>query len=238
MPDPELDAKLAQALERLDRLVGSAESDPDPAFRERIFELLEAIDAVHRPLVWRVGELAYHDHPEFFEERLLGDALASLLFEMYGLVSPERREGPVAATDGPAVFAGAPGGPEARSGSFITLDDLEASIPPPLAWYTAARGEDVAEGALLGRDVEGERLLLARVGGEVRAYRDACPGSPMPLSTGAVREGVLLCPWHDCRFDLESGRRVDREGAPLEAVPLTVRDGEVRVGLRLRRRVA
>lgn len=229
MPDPELDAKLAQALERLDRLVGSAESDPDPAFRERVFELLEAIDAVHRPLVWRVGELVYHDRPELFEQRLLEDPVASILFEMYGLVSPERREGPVAATDGAAA---------AQPAAFVSLGNLEASIPSPLAWYTAARGEDVAEGALLGRDVEGERLLLARIGGEVRAYRDACPGSPMPLSTGAVREGVLLCPWHDCRFDLESGRRVDREGAPLEAVPLTVRDGEVRVGLRLRRRVA
>lgn len=232
MPEADLDAKLAQAMERLDRLVGSLENDPDPAFRERVFELLESIDAVHRMLVWRVGELAYHDHPEFFEERLLHDSVASILFEMYGLLSPTRRE--LAAT-------GSDGGPSPQPAalvSLVSLSDLEASMAPPLGWYTAARAEDVGEGALVGRDVEGERLILVRVGGELRAFRDSCPGTPMPLNSGVVRDGILFCPWHDCRFDLRTGRRVDRQAEGLSAIPVTVRDGEVRAGLRVRKRVA
>ena len=223
MPEGELDEKLARAIERLDRLVGSVENDPDPAFRERVFELLESIDAVHRPLVWRVGELAYHDHPEFFEERLLHDPLAAILFEMYGLVATKGRAD--ATAEAPATSA-----------AMISLTDLEASIPPPLGWYVAARDDEVVAGAILGRDVEGERLLLGRVEGEIHAYRDLCPGTPMPLSSGVVRDGTLFCPWHDCRFDLRSGRRADRAAEPLAAIPVTVRDGEVRVGLRVKKR--
>ncbi len=230
MPEPGLDEKLAQAIERLDRLVGSVEQDPDPAFRERVFELLESVDAVHRPLVWRVGELAYHDHAEFFEQRLLNDPVASILFEMYGLVSPKKAEAAAAQTDG------APAAPQPAA--FVALGDLEASIPPPLGWYTAAREDEVGEGAIVGRDIEGERVLLARVEGEIHAYRDLCPGTPMPLNAGAVREGLLFCPWHDCRFDLRTGKRVDRQGEGLSEVPLAVRDGELRIGLRLRKRSA
>src|SRR5688572_23220880 len=86
MPEqPDLD----QALARLDRIIASAEADPDPAFRERVAELLDTIDAVHRRLVWRVGELVHASSPELFEKGLLQDEIASLLFEMYGLVAPE-----------------------------------------------------------------------------------------------------------------------------------------------------
>lgn len=220
---PEFDDRLAEALERLDRLVGSIENDPDARFRERALELLEAIDALHRMLVWRVGELAHHDHPSFFEERLLRDPVASVLFEMYGLVAPGERE------------TNANG---AQAAPVVSLAGLEASIPTPLGWYETASEEDVPEGAMVGRDVEGERILLTRIGGELHAYADACPGTPMPLSAGAAREGVLLCPWHDCRFDLRTGDRVDAEGKGLALVPLTVRDGVVRVGLRVRKRSA
>lgn len=220
MPESDLES----AIERLDRIIGTFENDPSTAVRERVFELLESIDAVHKQLVWYVGDQLYKEQPALFE-RLLEDPIASVLFEMYGLVSPKRRDGAEAeATEKPAAFVG--------------LADIVASIPPPLGWYRAAAEGEVKEGALLGRDVEGERIVLARADGEVYAYRDVCPGTPMPLNAGLIRDGVLLCPWHDCRFDLRSGKRIDREGDGLGAIPLAVRDGEVRVGLRVKKRSA
>ena len=54
MPEPDVDA----AAERLDRLVAEVEQSAEPRVRERVFEILEAIDALHRPLVLvRLGDL-------------------------------------------------------------------------------------------------------------------------------------------------------------------------------------
>jgi len=112
---PEEKPDLEAALLRLDRIIASAEADPDPAFRERVGELLDTLDAVHRQLVWRVGELVHGSSPELFEQTLLRDEVASLLFEMYGLVAPDE-----SAKAAPAVT------------SLISLADLEASMPVAL----------------------------------------------------------------------------------------------------------
>lgn len=215
MPEqPDLD----QALARLDRIIASAEADPDPAFRERVAELLDTIDAVHRRLVWRVGELVHASSPELFEKGLLQDEIASLLFEMYGLVAPED-----------AVEGAAP-----QAAPLVSLADLEASIPVPVSWHDAADAAELPDGRITWRDLAGERVALLASGGEVRAYRDECPGSPMPISSGMLRGGELHCPWHDCRYDALSGRRLDRDGPALLALSVEVREGTIRVGVRQR----
>lgn len=216
---------MERAAEQLDRLIAAVEESDDASLRDRVFEILEAIDALHRPLVWRVAELVHQDRPALFAEGLLEDPVAAILFEMYGLVSPKQRDGAAAAD-------------AARPDAFVSLDDLTASVPQPLGWHAAGPVRDVPEDRLVARDIEGERLVLVRAGGDVRAFRDRCPGTAMPLNMGAVRDGVILCPWHDCRFDVASGRRIDAEGAALESVPVAVRDDEIRVGLRSGKRAA
>jgi nitrite reductase/ring-hydroxylating ferredoxin subunit len=219
MPEENLD----DLLTRLERIIGTFENEPDLAIRERVFELLESVDAVHRRLIWQVGERVWSKDPALFES-LLADPIASILFEMYGLVAPEQRGGVDTKTDQPAAF--------------VALGDLEASIPAPLGWHSVAHDADISEGAIVGREVVGERLAIARVGGELHAFLDACPPTPMPLSVGRVSSGTLLCAWHDCQYDLVSGKRLDREGTPLHTIPVAIRDGEVRVALRAKRSAA
>ena len=215
---------LEDLLTRLERIIGTFENEPDLALRERVFELLESVDAVHRRLIWQVGERVWSKDPTLFES-LLADPIASILFEMYGLVAPERRGvDETAKSEQPAAF--------------VALGDLEASIPAPLGWHSIGREADIAEGAIVGHEVVGERVAIARVGGELHAFRDACPPTPMPVSVGRVSSGALLCAWHDCQYDLATGKRLDREGAPLDAIPVAVRDGEVRVALRAKRSAA
>ena len=215
MAEPDLEADLA----RLERIIGSFENEPDTAVRERVTELIESVDAVHRQLVWAVGQAVHAKSAELFES-LLDDPVASLLFEMYGLVAPSRKE----PDDTPAMLMG--------------VDDLLATIPAPFSWFTAASRGEVREGVLLARDVEGERILIVRLVDGVHAYVDQCPGSPLTLNAGLVREGVLLCPWHDCRFDLVTGRRLDREGKGLEPVQIAESGEEVKVGMRSKRHAA
>ena len=215
MPEPDLEADLA----RLDRIIGSFENDPDAGVRERVGELVESVDAVHRQLVWAVGQAVHATAPELFES-LLEDPVASVLFEMYGLVAPARK----APEDAPTVLMG--------------LADLEATIPAPFSWFTAAASSEVREDVLVARDVEGERILIVRLADGIHAYVDRCPGSPLTLNAGLVRDGVLLCPWHDCRFDLTTGRRLDRDGAGLERLQTVETGDEIRIGMRSKRHAA
>jgi len=215
MAEPDLEADLA----RLERIIGSFENEPDPAVRERAMELIESVDAVHRELVWSVGQAIHASSPELFES-LLDDPVASVLFEMYGLVAPSRKT------------------PDDASVVMMGLSDLEATIPAPFSWFRAASSDEVRHGVLLARDVEGERILLVRLADGVRAYVDQCPGSPLTLNAGSVRDGLLLCPWHDCRFDLATGRRVDREGTGLGPLQTAETGDEIKVGMRSKRRAA
>ena len=84
--------------------------------------------------------------------------------------------------------------------------------------------EDVPTGRCLA--VADARVLLARVDGEVVAWRNRCLHRDAPLHDGAVRDGVVTCPQHFWRYDLATGRNLT-SGAPLEPVPVAIDDGVV-----------
>ena len=213
------DIDLDEELRRLERIIGSFENDPDVAVRERVTELLEQIDVVHRELVWKVGQSVHAADPSLFES-LLADPVTSVLFEMYGLVAASGSGKETASDEPTAVFG---------------LDALLASIPAPFSWFEVARLDEVGPATLLARDVAGERVLVVHVADGVRAYVDQCPGSPLTLNAGVVRDGALLCPWHDCRYDLATGRRLDRDAPGLAALQCEVSGDRVRVGMRPKR---
>ena len=81
-------------------------------------------------------------------------------------------------------------------------------------------------------DVEGVRVLLVNMGGEVYAFKNACPVDGSPLDGGRLTGTVLVCPWHNCAYDARTGERADGEpGEGLTVVPITVSDGKVQVAV-------
>lgn len=85
-----------------------------------------------------------------------------------------------------------------------------------------------AEG-LHGELVDDEPILLVHRGGEIRGFRNVCPGSMLPLHFGSLEDGSVVCPWHGCRFDAATGERERGEGPALVRLPVTVAGGRVRV---------
>ena len=78
--------------------------------------------------------------------------------------------------------------------------------------------------------VNGVSVLVARVGGEIYAVRNQCGDSPLPLELGTLEGAEVLCPWHGCRYDIRSGRRLDDDGR-VQVLPVTTEDGRIRVAL-------
>lgn len=104
--------------------------------------------------------------------------------------------------------------------------------------YTDVLGaDDLPAGAMTDVEVDGEMLLLARVGETFYASQGRCPHLHGHLAKGTLEGTVVTCPRHGSQFDLVDGhvvRWTDWTGA-VEAVaealrhPRPLRTYEVRV---------
>ena len=89
----------------------------------------------------------------------------------------------------------------------------------------------VGPGELRAVDADGVGVILAEYDGDVYALRNGCAVDGLPLEGGRLTEAVLVCPWHNCAYDVRSGARVDGEEGALAVIPVAVRDGTVQVAV-------
>ena len=86
--------------------------------------------------------------------------------------------------------------------------------------------EEVPEAAMKGFDVEGERVLVARVRGRLLAVSGLCSHQIAYLEDGLLEETQVSCPRHGACFDLVTGEALS---APAD-FPLAVYDVCARAG--------
>jgi Fe-S cluster biogenesis protein NfuA/nitrite reductase/ring-hydroxylating ferredoxin subunit len=88
-------------------------------------------------------------------------------------------------------------------------------------WSIVGGMPQLASGEPVVREVGGEPLLFARVGGTPYAYRGPCPACSASLDDAEVADGELVCSGCGRRFDLRrAGRCLDAPSLSLEPVPL------------------
>jgi len=83
--------------------------------------------------------------------------------------------------------------------------DHTAWMAGPKDWTPVLDENALAESRTHAVQVEGRRVLVARIGGMVSAMEDACSHAGGPLSEGTVSDGMVTCPWHGSRFRLRDG---------------------------------
>ena len=97
-------------------------------------------------------------------------------------------------------------------------------------WVKVARAADVAEGRATVVTANGQRLALARVGGQVYAVQDLCTHDGGPLGEGEIVDHSIECPRHGARFDVKSGAVVTVPAVvPVKTFPVKVAGDEVLV---------
>jgi nitrite reductase/ring-hydroxylating ferredoxin subunit len=57
-------------------------------------------------------------------------------------------------------------------------------------------------------EVDGRRVLLINLDGEIRALDACCPHRGGPLEQGELWQGALECPWHHYRYDVRTGENL------------------------------
>ena len=69
-----------------------------------------------------------------------------------------------------------------------------------------ARGDDVAEGDVIGVKVAGRDIALYEVDGTIYATDNVCTHGAARLSDGFLEDGEIECPLHQGRFDVCTGK--------------------------------
>lgn len=98
----------------------------------------------------------------------------------------------------------------------------------PEGWTDAAGVEEVPEGMLLHATVNCESVVLTRYEGEIRALADRCTHRGAPLHEGKLRDGAIVCPWHQSMFRVsDGGVRQGPATTPAPCLQARVRGGRI-----------
>ncbi len=112
----------------------------------------------------------------------------------------------------------------------VASDPLAGAQPP--SWFDLDGVAAVGEGELSSAEVGGTAIVVARVEGNLLAFRDVCAGCGASLATASLSEGTLTCGECERSFFLpRAGRSLDDDRLLLSPVPLLDGAGGARVAL-------
>ncbi|MEP6666034.1 MAG: NifU family protein [Nocardioidaceae bacterium] len=116
-------------------------------------------------------------------------------------------------------------------------DGTDASTPH---WIAVPELADLGVGELGGFSVDGVDLVVCRLGSDLFAYRDHCPGCDQSLAGASLERrlgeatggGVLTCPGCRTHYDVRrAGAGLDDPHLHLDPLPLLMRDGVLSVAV-------
>jgi hypothetical protein len=170
-------ADLEQHAARIAELMQQLEAEAESPTRERVFELLEHIDHLHRTCVWRLFELVTELGGKGLIDRVAADPIVKTLFVLYDLIPSEPLR-PVVSS-GPVT--------EPYTGGFIPVESLRLRGRPP-DWKVAFAQSDLPPRSLQAVEIDGTPVLLCSVEDGVFGYRNSCGGGTLPLHLGTLAQ--------------------------------------------------
>ncbi len=120
-----------------------------------------------------------------------------------------------------------PYGDAASTVHFISPFALHARA----GWLDAGDLSDIPEGGVSECKLKGRSLLLARLGGRVSCFDNACAHLGMPLEMGEVRDGVITCTYHGFKYLLDTGECLTAPEVQLKVHAVRVNGDRVQVRL-------
>lgn len=115
--------------------------------------------------------------------------------------------------------------------------EVEGAAPMPVhaliprAGWTDAGAVEAFSFGVRRIMLRGTAVVLCTVFGRIVAARDRCPRGGGSLDGARLEAFLLVCPCHEERYDLRSGRHARDPALALELLPVVVERGTVRVAL-------
>lgn len=97
--------------------------------------------------------------------------------------------------------------------------------------FVAVAGlEQITENRVHCFEIEGVRIVLCNVDGDIYAVENQCSHAESTFDKGRVRRHKLLCPLHGAIFDVRDGSVLGAPAfSPIKTYPVLVEDGQVHV---------
>jgi NAD(P)H-dependent nitrite reductase small subunit len=102
-------------------------------------------------------------------------------------------------------------------------------VPAVSDLITVAKVHDVQSGEARVFYVRGREIAVFNLDGTFYAIRNLCPHQGGPLVAGTVEGEVVTCPWHRWQFHLPTGALLANPSISVEAYPVVIENGEIRV---------
>jgi 3-phenylpropionate/trans-cinnamate dioxygenase ferredoxin subunit len=101
----------------------------------------------------------------------------------------------------------------------------------PVFTRACALSDLPAEG-VIGVEIDGEPVAVARTGDEVYALRDVCSHAEVPLSEGDIYDHTVECWLHGSCFDLRTGQPTGPPATvPVPVYPVKIEGDDVYVAV-------
>ena len=91
--------------------------------------------------------------------------------------------------------------------------------------------EDLKTGKSVIISVGNNEIALFNYKGKYYAVTNKCPHKGSPLGEGRIEEGVLICPGHEWRFDLNNGNCMQNPYMKIFSYPVRVKKEHIYLGL-------
>jgi nitrite reductase/ring-hydroxylating ferredoxin subunit len=94
----------------------------------------------------------------------------------------------------------------------------------------ALKLDEIQEGTINGVDVEGQHVVIVRIGQDVYALSGFCTHEETDLANGFLVEDRIICPLHLSQFDCKTGSVLNPPAVkPLNVFNVKIEDGWVLV---------
>lgn len=82
-------------------------------------------------------------------------------------------------------------------------------------------------------DMEGKSICITNFNGRWFAFAHSCPHAGAPLDQGCIdSRGNVICPFHNYKFNITSGKFANFEGYHLRTYPVELRPDGVFIGIK------
>jgi anthranilate 1,2-dioxygenase ferredoxin component len=97
------------------------------------------------------------------------------------------------------------------------------------SWHQLIAEQDFPEEGKLAAKINNWYALVARTDDGLFAVNDRCTHQAALISNGRIRRGMIMCPLHGARFEMETGACVGGAYRSLRTFELRVTDGMIEV---------
>ncbi len=98
-----------------------------------------------------------------------------------------------------------------------------------MAFQQAIKTDDVPEGSVAKAVVDRREIAIIQRDGSFFAMDGICTHEGGPLGEGTLDDGELVCPWHEGRYNIQSGEANPETNwvTDIKTFPTKIQDGYV-----------